>query len=82
MPDLAVVQHCHQRSKHALNAWASGPEALDGDAQPDPYRRCAGQASLQSVHHFTVGLPVDDARIATEAPCAHLRRAPTGAHRA
>jgi hypothetical protein len=41
----------------------------------------ASVASLQSVYHFTVGLPVDDARIATEAPYAHLRRQPTGAHR-
>jgi hypothetical protein len=39
----------------------------------------ASGAALQSVYHFTVGLPLDDARIATETPYAHLRREPTGA---
>jgi len=39
---LAVVQRYHQRSKHALNAYAAGPETLDWDAQPDPFRRYAG----------------------------------------
>ena len=41
----------------------------------------AGSAALQSVYHFTVGVPLDDARIATEAPYAHLRREPTGGPR-
>ena len=41
----------------------------------------AGCGALQSVYHFTVGLPLDDARIATEAPYAHLQREPTGAPR-
>jgi nitroreductase len=39
----------------------------------------AGSAALQSVYHFTVGLALDDGRIATETPYAHLRREPTGA---
>lgn len=42
MPDLAVVQAYHQRSKHALNGYAAGPETLDWDAQPNPYRRYEG----------------------------------------
>ena len=36
---------------------------------PDP---AAASAPLQSVYHFTVGLPVSDARISTEPPYAHL----------
>ena len=32
----------------------------------------ATQAPLQSVYHFTVGVPVTDARIVTEPPYAHL----------
>ena len=35
---------------------------------PEP----AASAPLQSVYHFTVGLPLTDARIATEPPYAHL----------
>ena len=42
MPDLATVQRYHQRSKHALNAYAAGPETLDWDAQPNPFRRYEG----------------------------------------
>lgn len=38
---------------------------------PEP----AAIAPLQSVYHFTVGLPVSDARIATEPPYAHLSTA-------
>ena len=42
-PDRAqAVRDYHQRSKHALNRYAAGPETLDWDAQPDPFRRYAG----------------------------------------
>ncbi|OGB14437.1 MAG: nitroreductase [Burkholderiales bacterium RIFCSPHIGHO2_02_FULL_66_10] len=39
---LARVQAYHERSKHRLGAYAAGPETLDWDAQPDPFRRFAG----------------------------------------
>ncbi|MGS5087267.1 SagB/ThcOx family dehydrogenase [Hydrogenophaga sp. A37] len=39
---LAHVQSYHERSKHRLGAYAAGPETLDWDAQPDPFRRFAG----------------------------------------
>lgn len=32
----------HQRSKHHLQRYAAGPETLDWDAQPDPFRHWAG----------------------------------------
>jgi SagB-type dehydrogenase family enzyme len=32
----------HQRSKHQLQRYAAGPDTLDWDAQPDPFRRWLG----------------------------------------
>lgn len=32
----------HQRSKHSLQQYAAGPQTLDWDAQPDPFRRYEG----------------------------------------
>jgi len=32
----------HQRTKHQLNAYAKGPETLDWDDQPNPFRRFTG----------------------------------------
>jgi SagB-type dehydrogenase family enzyme len=40
--DLAEVQAYHERTKHRLNAYAPGPDTLDWDAQPDPFRRYVG----------------------------------------
>ncbi len=40
-PADAVI-HYHQRTKHQLNAYAKGPESLDWDDQPNPFRRFAG----------------------------------------
>ncbi|MDD2761073.1 MAG: SagB/ThcOx family dehydrogenase, partial [Methylomonas sp.] len=37
----AVLQY-HQRTKHQLNAYAKGPESLDWDDQPNPFRRFSG----------------------------------------
>lgn len=36
----AVVTY-HQRSKHALHRYAAGPEAIDWEAQPNPFRHFA-----------------------------------------
>ena len=38
----AIVLAYHQRTKHRLERYAAGPETLDWDAQPDPFRRFAG----------------------------------------
>jgi SagB-type dehydrogenase family enzyme len=40
--DVAEVQAYHERSKHRLTAYAAGPDTLDWDAQPDPFRRYTG----------------------------------------
>ncbi|MHB8317495.1 MAG: nitroreductase family protein [Acidithiobacillus ferrivorans] len=39
---LQVVMAYHERSKHHLNRYAAGPEALDWDAQPNPFRAFTG----------------------------------------
>ena len=44
--DAAARERCvrayHERSKHRPERYAPGPETLDWDAQPDPFRRYAG----------------------------------------
>lgn len=40
--DLAAVQAYHEHTKHRLTAYAAGPDTLDWDAQPNPFRRYAG----------------------------------------
>lgn len=39
---VAQVRAYHQRSKHHLQRYAAGPDTLDWDAQPDPFRRWLG----------------------------------------
>lgn len=39
---LACVRDYHERTKHRLQRYAAGPETLDWDAQPDPFRRWSG----------------------------------------
>ncbi|WP_114971572.1 nitroreductase family protein [Rhodoferax ferrireducens] len=39
---LTVAQSYHERTKHRLNGYAAGPDTLDWDAQPDPFRRYTG----------------------------------------
>ncbi len=42
-----VVFQYHQRTKHQLNAYAKGPESLDWDDQPNPFRRFLGCESIK-----------------------------------
>ena len=39
---LAQVHSYHERTKHRLERYAAGPQTLDWDAQPDPFRRYLG----------------------------------------
>ncbi|MDO8252700.1 MAG: nitroreductase family protein [Rhodoferax sp.] len=41
-PAVAVAQSYHERTKHRLSGYAAGPDTLDWDAQPDPFRRYVG----------------------------------------
>ena len=43
---LALVRDYHQRSKHRFAAYARGPQTLDWDAQPAPFRHFAGAPQL------------------------------------
>ena len=37
-----TVLNYHQRTKHSLQRYAKGPETIDWDDQPDPFRRFSG----------------------------------------
>src|SRR5690606_21362529 len=60
---LAVVRDYHQRSKHRFAAYARGPDTLDWDAQPAPFRHSDGAAQI--------ALP----RLSTLAPGSALHKA-------
>jgi len=45
--NLAIARGYHQRSKHRLDAYAAGPDSLDWDSQPDPFRRYLGAPLTQ-----------------------------------
>ena len=45
------VDEYHQRSKHSLQKYASGPDGLDWDTQPNPFRQFEGSA------RFSLPLP-------------------------
>jgi len=52
---IDTVLHYHQRTKHQLNGYAKGPESLDWDEQPNPFRRYTGCK--------TVALPLPGAEL-------------------
>jgi hypothetical protein len=54
---LARVLAYHERTKHRLERYAAGPETLDWDSQPDPFRRFEGAP--------TIRLPLAADRLAT-----------------
>ena len=43
---MISATYYHQRTKHHLNAYARGPEGLDWDNQPNPFRRFAACTQL------------------------------------
>ena len=43
----AVVRAYHERTKHKFTAYAQGPETLDWDAQPAPFRHFNNTAKIQ-----------------------------------
>ncbi|MEW8563418.1 MAG: nitroreductase family protein [Candidatus Thiodiazotropha sp.] len=48
MSTTETIRAYHQRTKHQLGAYARGPEYLDWENQPDPFRRFSG-APLNSL---------------------------------
>jgi SagB-type dehydrogenase family enzyme len=57
-----IARAYHQRSKHQLQRYAAGPDTLDWDAQPSPWRRYAG-APLQPLPLVADGLLASWAQI-------------------
>lgn len=55
-----IIQAYHQRTKHKQSAYARGPEYLDWDSQPDPFRRYQGAPLIPFPF-------VDDPAVATTA---------------
>ncbi|WP_305907480.1 nitroreductase family protein [Methylomarinum sp. Ch1-1] len=43
---MLTVSDYHQRTKHSFQRYARGPETLDWDDQPDPFRRFDGCTSI------------------------------------
>jgi len=41
-PHTETVLNYHQRTKHTLQRYAKGPETIDWEDQPDPFRRFSG----------------------------------------
>lgn len=39
---VSIIVDYHQRTRHDYNAYAKGPETLDWDAQPSPFRQWTG----------------------------------------
>lgn len=44
---LTTILDYHQRTKHHLQKYAAGPDFLDWDSQPDPFRSFSGSARLE-----------------------------------
>ena len=44
---LAQIIAYHERSKHTLERYAAGPDTLDWDAQPNPFREFAGAPRIR-----------------------------------
>ena len=57
---LQAVRDYHQRTKHRFEAYAAGPDSLDWDAQPAPFRHFAGASEIplpafaESLHDTTL----------------------------
>lgn len=44
--EAITIDDYHQRTKHRTDGYARGPETLDWDSQPDPFRVYAGSSTL------------------------------------
>jgi len=44
---FAQILNYHERTKHRLKRYAAGPETLDWDAQPNPFREFAGAPRIR-----------------------------------
>jgi SagB-type dehydrogenase family enzyme len=54
MDAATIILDYHERTKHRLDRYATGPGALDWDAQPDPFRRWGGTTVAPLPREFTL----------------------------
>ncbi|MDI1310414.1 MAG: SagB family peptide dehydrogenase [Methylotenera sp.] len=71
---LATVRAYHQRTKHQFTAYAQGPETLDWDAQPAPFRHFENTANIQ-LPNFNESLKEPALLAALERPFGELGEA-------
>lgn len=64
---LAQIHAYHERTKHRLERYAAGPETLDWDAQPNPFREFAAAPRIR--------LPLIADRISASFAALHLPNA-------
>lgn len=55
--DTQTARHYHECTKHRLDAYAKGPQYLDWDRQPNPFRRFAGTEVVELPLWDTSSLP-------------------------
>ncbi len=67
--DAELTLSYHVRTKHSLKAYAAGPETLDWDAQPNPFREFADAARI--------ALPLTSDRLATTFAQLHEAGTPS-----
>ena len=49
---LELIRAYHDRTKHRLDKYAAGPDFLDWEQQPDPFRRFEASASIALPFEF------------------------------
>lgn len=76
--DIAGVCAYHRLSKHAADRFAPGPDFLDWDAQPDPFRRFEGARRTALPLRFDAATPPLAALDAAPPPPAPLDLAALG----
>lgn len=62
-----TVRYYHHRTKHRLDGYARGPETLDWDDQPDPFRRYCGTHRVM-LPLVAADLPVPFSRLTAPEP--------------
>lgn len=53
-----ATRHYHQRTKHTFQAYAKGPDTLDWDAQPAPFRHFSGAETVALPSYASLQNPV------------------------
>ena len=71
-PTVSSIRAYHQRTKHKFTAYAQGPETLDWEAQPAPFRHYENIPNIQ-LPNFTESLQDPDLLALLTRPFSSLR---------